>query len=1271
MWRVIGSGVRGSRVKLVVTAICMLGSTVAYSLAVRFGGTGVDQLLAGADGRPVLVTALALAASGALLWSGSDVVIAHVATDLAVRLRSAMVHHALALPMGFFTERSAGEITDRISTDVDTVSSGIVNQLKPIAMGALGAASAFLFSITVDWRLTALFVPAAAVIVWAGWSAGHEVASRTREVQAGWADAAGTAEEAFGAREDLRQVLGRGFVMRRWAEHGAQLYAARGEVSRARNRLTLATAGAVRLFQVVVLLGGAHLAFTGQRSAGDVWAAFGLVSIFARRIEEVLQSLPRVSETVAAAQRIDELLDESPEPVRTAPIDEEHAVRWTEPVAVTFDDVSFRYDDGPLVLDHVTIGVRPGRTLALVGRTGSGKSTLGKLVNRSVATPVGTVRIDGVDVCSIPIDELRRNVGVVSQRVELVGSTLRDNITLFDPSITDAAIDAALDHLGLARWLQPEQGSRLDLELGEGATVLSSGEEQLVAFARLLVRNPAVVLLDEATARLDPVTESTLQEATDRLLAGRTSIVIAHRLDTIAGADDVVVLDDGRVVEHGARAALLANPTSAFRQLVEAAGAPTPDPAGAPSLPTRIEPEAGAGAAAAAAPRRQADAEGDDLDHPILVEPDPVDGESHGEPSHAGGRPTGDDRDGTADPDGASDAPVVRSGRRRSGRVHHRDGNTLAPPVRKGDRIRDRRRDRPTRVGRVTRRMLARHPRSAVPGLAGWATFFVLPGVTAWTWSGLVGELNPGGDTRGLISVFAAASAVGVIGRLAGEWYFSRWWNLTNITIRGNLLAAQLHPDDRRAGRRPRSPGDAVSRMWDSDAFIQFTDHWVDLGCCVALLLVTTALSGRWSTAPLLVAPIVLPVLVTTLMRRPIEEVAIDHARIRGEWSGRVAEVCAAATTVKGFGAEPHVEAHLADLTEQRQHLALRLRHQELTVFGSVFLVSECGQRLLLLAVASAIVSGSVAAGDVATTVGVAVASAEALALMPIAGIVACMILIELPAVRAKLRRFERLCPDDPDFDLTRPPPDLRLPPAPVGPVPTDRPDRTELHALSLRGAGVTYADGTRALDDIDLTIERGQLVIVTGALASGKSTLLRVLAGLCPLTDGDLTWDGTTVDSPSMFLRPPNCSYVSQAPRLVSGSVADNVALDHDVDVAAALRLAELDRDIDRAGGATALVGHRGLRLSGGQVQRMAAARATAGESELLVLDDLSSALDVVTERLLWQNLREAGQTVVATSYKRSALELADQVVVLRDGRVDAIGPLRTLEPTHGHLFA
>jgi ABC-type transport system involved in cytochrome bd biosynthesis fused ATPase/permease subunit len=222
-----------------------------------------------------------------------------------------------------------------------------------------------------------------------------------------------------------------------------------------------------------------------------------------------------------------------------------------------------------------------------------------------------------------------------------------------------------------------------------------------------------------------------------------------------------------------------------------------------------------------------------------------------------------------------------------------------------------------------------------------------------------------------------------------------------------------------------------------------------------------------------------------------------------------------------------------------------------------------------------------------------------------------------------------------------------------------------------MRDVRVVHADGLVALDGVTLALTAGELVIVTGAVASGKSTLLRVLAGLQPVTSGELRWNGEPIAEPSAFLRPPNCAYVAQAPRLVSGTIGENVTLDHEVDVDTALSLAELEYDVARAGGSGTRVGHRGLRLSGGQTQRLATARAAAPNSELLVLDDLSSALDVHTEQRLWQNLREAGTTVVASSYKRVALELADRVVVLDAGRVAAVGGWRELDAEYGHLFA
>jgi len=193
--------------------------------------------------------------------------------------------------------------------------------------------------------------------------------------------------------------------------------------------------------------------------------------------------------------------------------------------------------------------------------------------------------------------------------------------------------------------------------------------------------------------------------------------------------------------------------------------------------------------------------------------------------------------------------------------------------------------------------------------------------------------------------------------------------------------------------------------------------------------------------------------------------------------------------------------------------------------------------------------------------------------------------------------------------------------------------------------------------------------VLVLGPVGSGKSSLLRALAGIVHHT-GALRWNGQAIDQPEMFLRPNQVGYVAQLPRILSGSVADNIRLGHDVDPGPAVSTAQLDHDLAAAGsGLALLVGHKGTRLSGGQLQRLALARALAPQTELLIADDISSALDVTTELALWQALREHGVTVIGSTSKRAALRQADTVVVLIDGRVAAQGPWTALEPAWSQL--
>jgi ABC-type multidrug transport system fused ATPase/permease subunit len=307
----------------------------------------------------------------------------------------------------------------------------------------------------------------------------------------------------------------------------------------------------------------------------------------------VLVAVLRRSQT-ALAPRNDRVLRSAS---RTSAMDDLAVTSFPEgPLAVTFDHVSFEYHDetsavmpaqsgseapetpgdgeGPSpdpapepVLHDVGFTLAPGRVLGLLGRTGSGKTTVTRLLFRLYDPDKGAVRLGGADLRNLPLAELRRRVGLVTQNIQLFHATVRDNLTFFDRGVRDARILAVLRDLGLEDWVRGLPGG-LDTVLESGGGGLSAGQAQLLAFARVFLQDPGLVILDEASSRLDPATEALLERAVDRLLAGRTAILVAHRLGTVQRADEILILEGGRVKEHGVRAELARDPNSHFAQLL-------------------------------------------------------------------------------------------------------------------------------------------------------------------------------------------------------------------------------------------------------------------------------------------------------------------------------------------------------------------------------------------------------------------------------------------------------------------------------------------------------------------------------------------------------------------------------------------------------------------------------------------------------------------------------------------------------------------------------
>jgi len=332
---------------------------------------------------------------------------------------------------------------------------------------------------------------------------------------------------------------------------------------------------------------GAYLYSQGSVSIGTAFLIVYYIGMLSLPLESIREQAQNLQQASASIERIGDMLALRPRVTETA-----RATLPSGALALAFDDMSFEYDDegrttnderldtvngspssfvvgrSSSVLSNIAFELKPGTKLGLLGRTGSGKTTLTRLIFRLYDPVGGAIRLGGIDLRDAAFGDLRGRVGMVTQEVQLFQASIRDNLALFDRAIDDARIERALAELGLLEWLRALPDG-LDTRLGASGLGLSAGEAQLLAFVRVFLRNPGLVILDEASSRLDPATERLLERAIDRLLAGRTAIIIAHRLGTVQRADEILILDGGQVAEYGPREQLAGDGGSRFAQLLE------------------------------------------------------------------------------------------------------------------------------------------------------------------------------------------------------------------------------------------------------------------------------------------------------------------------------------------------------------------------------------------------------------------------------------------------------------------------------------------------------------------------------------------------------------------------------------------------------------------------------------------------------------------------------------------------------------------------------
>ena len=1146
---------------VLVAVLLVLGSAGQAAAAALSGAVLVDR-----SGAMFVVLALALVAA-----TTTDVVVgllsAGLTADWSAGVRRRLCRVAFGQDLQVLEGTAVGELLDRIDGDVNQVASELrgswIQVGRAVATGLLSIVAAFV----VWWPAGAAMAVAGTLLAVALSGRAQRIAPARMAEEEAWSDVAAVMEEAVHGQDDVRTSLARPYVVR--------LYALRARITLERGRVVWRLSAGVMAMATVfvrcgialVVAGGAWALVTGRIDGARLSAVWLLAVGFGLTVERISHMLPELQYGLGAWNRVQLLVQAPQEPTEGVP-------PHPGPLAVhglTYRYPSARGDAAPPALRDVRLVFTPGRSYALIGRSGSGKSTLAKALTRAIDLPRGTVTLGGTDLLDLDVEGLRRWIAVVPQRTEILAGTLAENVALFDPHLLERAA-GALAELGLSAWVA-DLPDGVDTRLGDGGHVLSAGQEQLVAFARILVRDPQVVILDEATARMDPVTESRVQAATDRLLRGRIGIVVAHRLSSVQRCDEVIVLADGAVLEAG--------PLDASRRFAQLL-----------------------------ATSRQTDVRAADV---------------------VGARSGGRGGVALADLEPSDAAPLVM------GTAAKVEPPPLPDPP-------------PTRALREIVRLVTNDARFGMAAVGVFAVTVVLGldgSVLPWLWALLV--TGEGSDRWVPAAAIVAVLLLTVpLPWFAGRW-FPEWWVRQMLRIGARLVHGQTGP--RRISEH--TPAEVVAQGGDTERVVQLADNVIDQGISVLVLASMTVVAGSVLPGGFFLATMVVSGLAATGFAPRLERSARRTVAARAAFATALVSSLSAARTVKLAGATGPVLAHLARLDavrseRQRREIAVQVWARSTPSLASGLL--PIGVWALYL------VGGLSAAGALiaASTLGAARWFAWTTA----------SLVSQLPSARVWTRRTVAMC-GVAEYSTSVPGVDLSAGTAP-GPEPADR---HPLRRLDLAGFTAVHEDGTVGVRGVDLSVARGSLVLVTGPVGSGKSSLLRALAGIVHHR-GELRWNGRPVTAPEVFLRPNQVGYVAQLPRVLSGTIADNIRLGHDVDADGAVSTARLEYDLAAAGSGTGLViGHKGTRLSGGQLQRLALARALAPNTELLIADDVSSALDVTTELELWQALRAHGVTVVGSSSKRAALAQADHVLILQGGEPVASGPWHVLERDWGHL--
>lgn len=542
---------------LASTGVQLVNPQIVQRFIDTAAGSGVVSSLLTLAGTYLILAALNQLLTVAVSYLGNDV--SWRSTNL---LRGDLLKHCLRLDMRFHNVKTPGEMIERIDGDVTHMSNFFSMFIIKVIGSFVLLAGILGFMFTINWPIAAVMTLFTLASIGAMVFIRDMGVKSSKDERGASAALFGFIEERIAGIEDVQANGNVPYVMNRFyrAMRNVFLKGRKAWMLRVVPWNTTVVLFAVAVTAVLLL--GVHYYLNEKISLGTLFLIYQYTQMLNDPIEQLGDQVQQFQKAKSGIMRSQELLgsrSEIAEGTRTALPE--------GPLGLEFEHVHFSYTPDKPVLHDITFTVRPGERLGIIGRTGSGKSSLSRVLLRLYNIGSGAIRVGGVDIRELSLSALYRRVGMVTQDVQLFDGSLRDNLTLFDGSISDSYILETTERLGLKQWID-SQPEGLDTHLKAGGSSLSAGEAQLFALTRVFLTQPSLVILDEPSSRLDAATEAMLQTAVDQLMTHCTGVVIAHRLSTLEQVDHIMVLGDGRILEFGEREKLAKDPASHYAQLL-------------------------------------------------------------------------------------------------------------------------------------------------------------------------------------------------------------------------------------------------------------------------------------------------------------------------------------------------------------------------------------------------------------------------------------------------------------------------------------------------------------------------------------------------------------------------------------------------------------------------------------------------------------------------------------------------------------------------------